>query len=138
MINTYLKDEFYAYDAFHITKAFFPNEEIKQHIVPEQEELLLIRTSEEVIAGIGDAIGDLKKEKKSFVNKKIYKELSTYTGKELAWGILTGVRPTKLAMKKVEEGCTDDGIVAWFRENYMVTEKKARLGVEIAKREKSC
>ncbi len=136
MINIYLKEEFYAYDAFHITKAFFPDEEIKQHILPEQEELLLIRIGEEVIAGIRDAIGDLKKDKKSFVNKSIYEALHRYTGKELAWGILTGVRPTKLTMKKVEEGCKDEEIVAWFRENYMVTEKKARLGVEIAKREK--
>ena len=29
MINIFLKEEFYAYDAFHIAKAFFPDEEIK-------------------------------------------------------------------------------------------------------------
>ena len=84
-----------------------------------------------------EALGNTKKEKKSFVNKKIYKELYKCTGKELAWGLLTGVRPTKLAMKKVEEGCTDEETVQWFQEQYMVTEKKAKLGVEIAKREKA-
>lgn len=63
--------------------------------------------------------------------------MNQYTGKELAWGILTGVRPTKLAMRKVEEGCPDEEIVGWFREQYKVTEKKAKLGVEIAKREKA-
>ncbi len=140
MINIYLREEFYAYDAFHITKAFLSDEEIKQHIVPEQEELLIVKKENEIVFEINGSewnVLENKKEKKNFVNQKIYKELSKYTEKELAWGILTGVRPTKLAMKKVEEGCADEEIVAWFRENYMVTETKAKLGVEIAKREKA-
>ena len=29
MVDIYLKEEFYAYDAFHIIKGFLPNEEIK-------------------------------------------------------------------------------------------------------------
>ena len=143
MIDIYLREEFYAYDTFHITKAFFPEEEIKQHIGEEREKLLviekegapLVELDEAELESLSDRV--LKKQKKSFVNKKIYKELCKYTGKELAWGILTGVRPTKLAMKKVEEGCTDAEVENWFRENYMVTKKKAALSVEIAKREKA-
>ncbi len=137
MINIFLKEEFYAYDAFHIAKAFFPDEEIKQHIVCDGKVLLQMKKEEDILLELEEALGNTKKEKKSFVNKKIYKELYKYTGKELAWGLLTGVRPTKLAMKKVEEGCTDEETVQWFQEQYMVTEKKAKLGVEIAKREKS-
>ena len=136
MINIFLKEEFYAYDAFHIVKAFFPDEEIKQHIVCDGNVLLQMKKEENILLELEEALGNTKKEKKSFVNKKIYKELYQYTGKELAWGLLTGVRPTKLAMKKVEEGCTDEETVQWFQEQYMVTEKKAKLGVEIAKREK--
>ena len=137
MINIFLREEFYAYDAFHITKAFFPDEEIKQHIVCDGKVLLQMKKEEDILLELEEALGNTKKEKKSFVNKKIYKELYRYTGKELAWGLLTGVRPTKLAMKKLEEGCADEEIVNWFRENYIVTEKKARLGVDIAKREKA-
>ena len=137
MINIFLKEEFYAYDAFHIAKAFFPDEEIKQHIVCDGKVLLQMKKEEDILLELEEALGNTKKEKKSFVNKKIYKELYKYTGKELAWGLLTGVRPTKLAMKKVEEGCTDEETVQWFQEQYMVTEKKAKLGVEIAKREKA-
>ena len=137
MINIFLKEEFYAYDAFHIAKAFFPDEEIKQHIVCDGKVLLQMKKEEDILLELEEALGNTKKEKKSFVNKKIYKELYKCTGKELAWGLLTGVRPTKLAMKKVEEGCTDEETVQWFQEQYMVTEKKAKLGVEIAKREKA-
>ena len=137
MINIFLREEFYAYDAFHIAKAFFPEEEIKQHIVCDGKILLQIKKEENILLELEEAFGNTKKEKKSFVNKKIYKALYHYTGKELAWGLLTGVRPTKLAMKKVEEGCTDEETVQWFQEQYMVTEKKAKLGVEIAKREKA-
>ena len=62
-----------------------------------------MKKEEDILLELEEALGNTKKEKKSFVNKKIYEELNQYTGKELAWGILTGVRPTKLAMKKVED-----------------------------------
>ena len=54
----------------------------------------------------------------------------------MAWGILTGVRPTKLAMKKLEEGMESEAFVSWFRQTYLVSEEKARLAWEIAGREK--
>lgn len=63
--------------------------------------------------------------------------MNKYTGKELSWGILTGVRPTKILMKKLEEGVPDTEITEWFQREYFVTGKKAKLGLEIAKREKA-
>ena len=36
-----------------------------------------------------------KNEKKQYLDRKIYRALAEYSGKTLAWGILTGIRPTK-------------------------------------------
>ena len=140
MVNINLKEEFYAYDAFHITKAFLPNEEIHQKIDSELEMLLVIEYNGKNIVEI--KTGELerfaeKKEKKAFVNETIYKSISKETGKELSWGMLTGIRPTKILMKKLEEGYADEEIRSWFQKKYFVSDKKAALGLEIAKREKS-
>ena len=78
-----------------------------------------------------------KKENKNEVNKKIYSAMvKEYTGKNMAWGILTGIRPTKILMKKLENGEQEEEIKRWFQEQYLVSEQKAKLGMEIAKREK--
>ncbi|MDQ9751933.1 hypothetical protein RFZ03_14925, partial [Acinetobacter baumannii] len=53
-----------------------------------------------------------------------------------AWGMLTGVRPTKLVMQKLEQGMHAEQITDFLQEEYCVSEKKADLAVQIAKREK--
>lgn len=138
MVDIYLKEEFYAYDAFHITKGFLPNEEIKQHIDCKRNEIISIDINKETILEIQEVDKKYtKKEKKSEVNKKIYSALEKYTGKSMAWGILTGIRPTKILMKELDKGKQEEEIKKWFRQKYLVSEKKAELGMEIAKREKS-
>ena len=68
---------------------------------------------------------------------KLYCFLSRLTGEVHAWGDMTGVRPTKMMMEQLEEGKSDDEIVAYMHDVYVVEEEKARLGIEIAKREKT-
>ena len=138
MVDIYLKEEFYAYDAFHIIKGFLPNEEIKQHIGYERNEIVSIDINNKTVLEILEVNKKhTKKENKSEVNKKIYSMMKEYTGKSMAWGVLTGIRPTKILMKKLENGEQEEEIKRWFQEQYLVSEKKATLGMEIAKREKS-
>lgn len=137
MVDIYLKEEFYAYDAFHIIKGFLPNEEIKQHIDYKKNEIVSIDVNNETVLQILQVNEKFtKKENKSEVNKKIYSAMARYTEKSMAWGILTGIRPTKILMKKLENGEREEEIKRWFQEQYLVSEQKAKLGMEIAKREK--
>lgn len=137
MVDIYLKEEFYAYDAFHIIKGFLPNEEIKQHIDCKRNEIVSIDVNNETVLQILQVNEkSTKKENKNEVNKKIYSAMARYTGKNMAWGILTGIRPTKILMKKLENGEREEEIKRWFQEQYLVSEQKAKLGMEIAKREK--
>ena len=74
--------------------------------------------------------------RKRFVTHKVYGYLSERTGRKLAWGMLTGVRPTKLVMQKLESGKSEEEIVEFLKEEYSVSDEKAKLAIEIAEREK--
>ena len=79
---------------------------------------------------------ELAQAEKRAVTRRVYRFLCEASGSELAWGTLTGVRPTKLAMQMLEEGKSREEITGFLKSEYFVTEKKAGLGYEIACREK--
>ena len=66
----------------------------------------------------------------------LYRVLSQVTGKELPWGNLTGIRPTKIAFQLLEEGKSGQEIVEHYRQRYFVSTEKAELAVDIARRER--
>ena len=63
----------------------------------------------------------------------LYKVLSKCTGITPEWGILTGIRPVKRIQKYISDGMTDDNIINHLSRKYLVSENKARLGIETAK-----
>lgn len=65
-----------------------------------------------------------------------YRVLASFTGRQLPWGMLTGIRPTKIALSLLEEGRSRQEIREHYTERYFVSEKKAELAVEIAARER--
>ena len=143
MIQIQCKETLYTYNLYHITKAFFPNAEIKQCVDAEQEPLVRIELDDgscflldakefEAAQTKEDA-----QEKKKIVTKMVYLFLSEKTGQQMAWGMLTGVRPTKLAMHQMENGMNEAQAKAFLQEVYCVSEKKAELAVDIACREKA-
>lgn len=75
------------------------------------------------------------KEAKNQIKRQIYTILNKYSDITLPWGILTGIRPAKLAVAKLESGAGDDEVRKYLKEEYFVTDKKIELGLEIAKRE---
>ena len=152
MIQIICQNERYTYDMYHIVKSFFPDAVINQTVDMEQESLVQVKVNgdscfccrvyEENMEEIfridpseTESIAD-KREKKRYINKKLYQWLTRITGESHAWGDMTGVRPTKMIMEKLEEGLSDDEIVKFMADTYVVGEKKARPGIEIAKREK--
>ncbi len=139
MIFLSCKEDLYTYNTYHLTKAFFPEEDVRQAVVPTLAETFRIEFPDGQILTVEDSelaeIED-RKQRKYVVDVKLYKACRRYTQKDLAWGILTGVRPTKLAMQKLNEGMDEDQFVDWFTKDSFVSLKKARLAYEIAGREK--
>ena len=142
MVKITVNQELFSYDMYHITKAFYPNETYEQ--IFDETSAYAVR-----IEGNPDANRDFlvhqseiehieeRKSKKRYVNLKLYDWLTTAAGKELSWGILTGVRPSKLMMSLIEEGMSEEEAKNWMQENYRVSDAKADLGIRVAKKEKS-
>ena len=65
----------------------------------------------------------------------IYRLLCDMTDRKLAWGDLTGVRPTKIALKSFESGRNIDEIIDNYVKTYDVSRRKAELATQVARKE---
>ena len=130
----YLDFDKYQYDVHSLFKAFYPDEEImvlvgKRGTIPEKEEK--ITDNDEIFE-----IDGIETIEKNALKKQIYKELSAKTKKDLPWGDLTGIRPTRIAMKLMEEGLLDEDIRKEMKDTYFVSDEKIQLCLDIAHRER--
>ncbi|MCM1188069.1 MAG: coproporphyrinogen dehydrogenase HemZ [bacterium] len=90
---------------------------------------------EEGAVGEAAAVPYEKRYKEGF-KSFLYRVFSEETGKDLPWGTLVGIRPTKIAYALLEEGKTPREILEHYRKRYLVSPGKAELSVEIAERER--
>ena len=74
-------------------------------------------------------------ETKNQLKHSIYEILSEYTGLELPWGTLTGIRPTKLALTRLSDGESEEEVRDFMRDIYLCSENKTDLSIEISNRE---
>ena len=72
---------------------------------------------------------------KNELKRLLYGLLSEETKKQLPWGTLTGIRPTKIAMQLLEQGKTPEETQNYMENTYLASEEKADLSVDIALRE---
>lgn len=73
---------------------------------------------------------------KAVLKTFLYDSLCAYTEKTLPWGDLIGIRPTKIAMTKMEEGASIEEAVQFLEKEHRVLPEKAELAADIAVREK--
>ncbi len=157
MIQVELNNELYQYNTFHIIKAFYPNEEIKIIINTNQSHIMQFSNQDQKLFQIEDSVvpvqtemqdDEYKKLCKHEVNLALYHHLVAVSHRELEWGMLNGVRPTKVAMKKWKstlakyqktelesDAQIEQEVVTWLNAYYGVKEEKAQLAVQIAKHE---
>ena len=135
-IKIKLNDMKYRYDVYQMFNIYFPLDEIK-------------------FLDDGDYIVNILDNKVEFINNDYYKEteisenikedikrlvfssLKDITKEEYPWGILVGIRPSKIALKYLEEGKTEEEIIEIFKKKHLASEEKAKLCIEIAKTEVS-
>lgn len=77
-----------------------------------------------------------KKEARNVFKRMMYDMLKKLTGRELPWGTLTGVRPTKIVYTLLEDGKNDREIRDYLKKEYYVSEKKGDLAIKVASNEK--
>ena len=155
MIEIASKKNKYTYNAYHLVKSFFPGEEITQKVDEKQEPLLTVALSGGSCFSIAEedaarALAEMlsaegrpgfateearEQAVKKEVTRQLYRRLREETGRSLAWGTLTGVRPTKIPMEQLEQGKSEEEAAALMEEKYEVSHEKAVLASEVAARE---
>ena len=142
MLLITMNQEQYEYDVHSLVKAFYPLEEVQ---VKKEGELPFIdikykeasisftmkNQKREIKVNREDRIGTKNK-----LTRALYELLSQETKKNLPWGTLTGIRPVKLTMKLLEAGKEEREVREYLKENYLLSNKKLELSLEIAKRER--
>ena len=141
----------FEYDVHSLIKAFYPKEDVQ--MITREEETEELRREAYAICDIefredSFAITWKGKEErvslssakrhdvKDILKQTLYDLLKKDTKQELPWGTLTGIRPTKIPMKFLEAGKTEEDIFEYMKETYLATDEKIRLSIDLAKREK--
>ncbi len=154
MIRIVLSEDNFEYDIRGIVMSFYPGEDISTKDVPADKKVYVdyndkdidIRyvvyenlESENIIFDKGVKVfadSADRKASKSALKRGVYELFSEHTGKELPWGTLTGIRPTKIPMAMLEEGVSEQDIYSYMKEEYLASDEKINLSIDIAKREK--
>lgn len=76
-----------------------------------------------------------RKDTKTKAKCMLYRLLVKLTKKELPWGTLTGIRPTKIARTMLMDGASDEECIDYMENQMLCTEEKTMLSLDIAKRE---
>lgn len=135
----------YEYDIHALVKAFYPEEEVRvlspesvvrdRKILEEAPKLEIVfgETTVTIRGAAGEQAAPAK-DKHEF-GAALYRYLCGMTKRELPWGNLTGIRPTKIALTMLEENKSEEEILRFLQEERFVSEEKALLSIDIARRE---
>lgn len=145
-----MTEDLFSYEVQALIKAFMPAVQFKLEIAEEMEEkdgiFISLQESKVTVSYVESLVVKAKRENdidrtnkrkcKDHIKQTIYKVLEEVTGHGLAWGTLTGVRPTKLVMELVEEGVPEDEVLKEMETRYLCSKERARLGYDIVSTEK--
>jgi len=71
------------------------------------------------------------------MRRALFMLLREKTGKILPWGILIGIRPSKIVLNLINEGLSKDQIREKMEKDFLVTEDKINLSYEVALKERA-
>ena len=147
MIEILLKDVLFEQDIRELLMAFYPGEEFIHE--PGAKAFLTFwaeRLEDHYRAFLRFGDGSKREftfrehteriDTKNELKRNLYQILAEETGKSLPWGTLTGIRPTKIAMKMLEEGKSEEEVKRHLQEVYLVSDEKTKLCILTAKRER--
>ena len=155
-VEIHLNKADFEYDVHSLTKSFYPEAEVKvfsPETAPQtedeadvliqldyQEDRIGITCTEEGQCQYQEVIAleyyKERTETKNQLKRLLYDALSKVTEKTLPWGTLSGIRPTKIPMKLLEEGKSNVEIAQYMRDTYYCSDKKTALAITVANREK--
>lgn len=149
MILVKLNEPNFEYDIHSLIKAFYPEENVSvtaeeknyEEPVTANLEINYQESSIQIAWKEADIMHEFavetsdRAETKNKLKQELYQLLSKQKGENLPWGTLTGIRPTKIPMKLLEEGTSRSEIKAYMQETYFASDEKIELSMDIAERE---
>ena len=155
MIAVQLNKRDFEYDIHSLIRAFYPGMDVpvyqeeephpegweKKLVVDYQPDkiTLVFQNSDEQILAQREQLVDYEADRKATKNvlkSMMYELLRDYTGQDLPWGNLTGIRPTKIPMALLEQGWKNTEIADYMRKTYYTSNEKTALSIMIANRER--
>lgn len=153
MIRLIQNDQTYNNDIRAMIMAFYPGVKIREDFAFDEEilftcelnfdcdktEIRVIESKEDNNLVYARTVeGDYRDKEKFRNNFKLasYEVMCELSGRTLPWGDLTGVRPTKIAMARINAGATEEETVEYYQNIYKTKEAKARLATTVAINEK--
>lgn len=115
----------------YVLEAAYKENQVQIQLFAGEALLVTLRRS---IKSIEDEKMNKKTVRESF-KKMIYEILTELTGKEMPWGILTGIRPTKIVHEYLEKNMKDQEIEELLKKEYFISNHKIKLLIEVAKQE---
>ena len=144
MISLLLEDVTFEQDIRELLMAFYPEE---KYIYTDEDvflSLLLSKDntdyhikikSEDNVLEFSSPLRDTKFDTKNDLKRNIYINLLKLDNKELPWGTLTGITPTKIVMEMLENDMSLEDIKKHLKEVYLVSDKRIKLCTDTAKNE---
>lgn len=143
MIRIKLTEHEYRYEVFQILSLFYSKSEIvfsdtecdieskynTQHSFVECS-ITSLGISKRLHVNVQD-----KKSIKNSIKMTLLKCLEEFTGTSIPWGILVGIRPTKIVHDYFNKGIKEDEIIRHLTEDYSLSIEKSQLAIEVAKNE---
>ncbi|MDF2674976.1 MAG: hemZ, partial [Clostridiales bacterium] len=143
MINVKLKGHEYRYEAYQILSLFYAKSEIVFNMFESDIESTFDTQLSLVECEIKSALISKKlhvnildkKNIKNSIKMTLLKCLEEFTGITIPWGILVGIRPTKVIHDYFNKGLAEDEIIMHLTNDYSLSIEKCNLAIEVAKKE---
>lgn len=136
-INIYLNDMKYRYEVYQFFNIYYALNDINFMKFKEEADYV-INVQDNMFKF---TFKDYHKEQSIEENLKhnlrrfLFLCLKDITNEIYPWGILIGIRPSKIALKLLKAGCSEEEIEDIFEKDYLADREKAKLCIEVAKAE---
>ena len=132
--NSLFEEGEFSYDLKTLSGNFFPNKKCKIELRKDWEKRtdypIRITINKSIV--MDTALDPYDKEK---VKREVYNSFSEYTHSVLPWGILTGIRPAKIAYSLLDELGSRQEAFEVLMDDYLLYQQKAELALDVAANE---